>query len=85
MGAALCKRREEYPRTNLGALARGLLVQVAVNGWHCLALSETGQVFAWGGNEYQQVAPYSPAANATNGTQRRIVAPRAPSRLHILL
>jgi len=29
--------------------------QVHVNGWHCLALSSSGQVYAWGGNEYNQV------------------------------
>jgi len=30
-------------------------VQVDVCGWHCLALSDKGQVYAWGGNEYNQV------------------------------
>eukprot|EP00197_Chlamydomonas_leiostraca_P014556 CAMPEP_0202864320 /NCGR_PEP_ID=MMETSP1391-20130828/4611_1 /ASSEMBLY_ACC=CAM_ASM_000867 /TAXON_ID=1034604 /ORGANISM="Chlamydomonas leiostraca, Strain SAG 11-49" /LENGTH=825 /DNA_ID=CAMNT_0049544055 /DNA_START=66 /DNA_END=2539 /DNA_ORIENTATION=+ len=40
----------------LGALTGVRIVQVAVNGWHCLALSDTGQMFAWGGNEYLQCA-----------------------------
>lgn len=29
-------------------------LQVAINGWHCLALSDTGKLYAWGGNEYNQ-------------------------------
>lgn len=29
-------------------------LQAAIGGWHCLALSEEGQVYAWGGNEYNQ-------------------------------
>lgn len=31
-----------------------LLPQAAIGGWHCLALSQSGQVYSWGGNEYQQ-------------------------------
>jgi alpha-tubulin suppressor-like RCC1 family protein len=33
--------------------ARGR-AQVAVSGWHCLALSNTGTMYSWGGNEYFQ-------------------------------
>lgn len=29
------------------------IVQVALGGWHVLALDVNGQVWAWGGNEYQ--------------------------------
>eukprot|EP00798_Chlamydomonas_sp_ICE-L_P002659 gene2659-17125_t len=36
------------------ALAGERIVQVSVNGWHCLALNSTGQMFSWGGNEYMQ-------------------------------
>lgn len=30
--------------------------QVAIGGWHCLALTDRGTMFAWGGNEYGQCA-----------------------------
>jgi alpha-tubulin suppressor-like RCC1 family protein len=26
-----------------------LLLQAAIGGWHCLALSDGGQVYCWGG------------------------------------
>lgn len=29
-------------------------MQAAIGGWHCLALDAQGQVYCWGGNEYQQ-------------------------------
>ena len=28
--------------------------QAAIGGWHCLAVDEGGQMYAWGGNEYGQ-------------------------------
>ena len=28
--------------------------QVTIGGWHCLAVAENGQAYAWGGNEYGQ-------------------------------
>jgi hypothetical protein len=28
--------------------------QAAIGGWHCLALDDDGQTYAWGGNEYNQ-------------------------------
>lgn len=31
-----------------------IVPQAAIGGWHCLALSDEGQVYCWGGNEYQQ-------------------------------
>jgi hypothetical protein len=34
-------------------LLRGHL-KAAIGGWHCLAVSDEGQVYAWGGNEYSQ-------------------------------
>lgn len=36
------------------AQARVRIIQAAIGGWHCLALSESGKLYAWGGNEYQQ-------------------------------
>lgn len=35
-------------------------VQAAIGGWHCLALSAEGQVYCWGGNEYQQCGYVAP-------------------------
>lgn len=45
--------REPKPK-RISALQGVRMKQVAVNGWHCLGLADTGQVFAWGGNEYLQ-------------------------------
>jgi alpha-tubulin suppressor-like RCC1 family protein len=30
------------------------IVQVAAGGWHCLAVTKSGSIYAWGGNEYFQ-------------------------------
>ncbi|KAF5827001.1 regulator of chromosome condensation 1/beta-lactamase-inhibitor protein II [Dunaliella salina] len=49
------RAHERKPR-RVQALAGKNIVQVHVNGWHCLALSSSGQVYAWGGNEYNQCA-----------------------------
>lgn len=43
----------ERPQRVLGLEGRRI-VQVALGGWHCLALDARGQVYAWGGNEYGQ-------------------------------
>ncbi|KAL6774315.1 hypothetical protein ACKKBG_A24525 [Auxenochlorella protothecoides x Auxenochlorella symbiontica] len=43
----------ERPQRVLGLEGRRV-VQVALGGWHCLALDARGQVYAWGGNEYGQ-------------------------------
>ncbi|KAG1674128.1 hypothetical protein FOA52_015758 [Chlamydomonas sp. UWO 241] len=47
-------RGQELKPKRVSALRGVRVEQVAVNGWHCLALSDTGQVYAWGGNEYLQ-------------------------------
>lgn len=44
---------EHKPR-RIAALRGVRVVQTALGGWHCLALSETGHMYAWGGNEYMQ-------------------------------
>ncbi|XP_072992581.1 ultraviolet-B receptor UVR8-like [Typha latifolia] len=36
------------------ALADVKIVQAAIGGWHCLAVDDQGQAYAWGGNEYGQ-------------------------------
>mmetsp|Transcript_13602 Transcript_13602/g.29116 ORF Transcript_13602/g.29116 Transcript_13602/m.29116 type:complete len:631 (-) Transcript_13602:438-2330(-) len=47
-------RGQERKPKRIAALQGVNVHQVAVNGWHCLALAEGGQLFAWGGNEYLQ-------------------------------
>ena len=48
-------RRSTTPKP---AVVRGLehehVVQVAAGGWHCLAVTKSGSIYAWGGNEYFQ-------------------------------
>ncbi|GAB4819656.1 hypothetical protein N2152v2_006702 [Parachlorella kessleri] len=44
---------ERKPRRVLG-LKGVRVVQVAIGGWHALAVDEGGQMWAWGGNEYGQ-------------------------------
>lgn len=44
---------EKKPR-RIAALKGVNIVQAACGGWHCLAVSNTGQAYAWGGNEYGQ-------------------------------
>ena len=50
------------------------VAQAAIGGWHCLALSDGGQVYAWGGNEYGQCG----GAGAADGAPpaRDLLAPR---------
>eukprot|EP01025_Chloroclados_australasicus_P016188 TRINITY_DN18019_c0_g1_i2.p1 TRINITY_DN18019_c0_g1~~TRINITY_DN18019_c0_g1_i2.p1 ORF type:complete len:499 (-),score=79.40 TRINITY_DN18019_c0_g1_i2:435-1931(-) len=47
-------RQPENKPKQVSALKDVQIAQVAIGGWHCLALSEKGEVFAWGGNEYFQ-------------------------------
>lgn len=51
--ASLCRGNEKKPR-RIAALKGVNIVQAACGGWHCLAVSNTGQAYAWGGNEYGQ-------------------------------
>eukprot|EP00899_Mesostigma_viride_P008862 jgi/Mesvir1/17978/Mv09324-RA.1 len=44
---------EPLPRPIL-ALSHVCITQVAIGGWHCLAVDEDGQMYSWGGNEYAQ-------------------------------
>lgn len=52
------------------------IMQAAIGGWHCLALDSDGQVYCWGGNEYQQCGLVAPEDDepadcqpgSTNGT-----------------
>ena len=47
------RRTEKKPR-RIAALKGVNIVQAACVGWHCLAVSTSGQAYAWGGNEYGQ-------------------------------
>ncbi len=48
-----CRGNEKKPR-RIAALKGVNIVQAACGGWHCLAVSNAGQAYAWGGNEYGQ-------------------------------
>lgn len=48
-----CRNTERKPR-RIAALKGVRIAQAAIGGWHCLAVSAEGQVYAWGGNEYGQ-------------------------------
>lgn len=50
---SLHRATEKKPR-RIAALKGVNVVQAACGGWHCLAVSNTGQAYAWGGNEYGQ-------------------------------
>ncbi|KAI8473148.1 MAG: regulator of chromosome condensation 1/beta-lactamase-inhibitor protein II [Monoraphidium minutum] len=54
------REKERKPRRVHG-LKGVRIVQAAIGGWHCLALSEEGQVYAWGGNEYNQCGLQDPS------------------------
>lgn len=41
----------------IAGLAGVHIKQAAFGGWHVLALDDTGQCWAWGGNEYNQCVP----------------------------
>ncbi|GIL50419.1 hypothetical protein Vafri_6548 [Volvox africanus] len=47
-------RNQETKPKRIAALKGIRIVQVAIGGWHSLALSDRGVMFAWGGNEYGQ-------------------------------
>lgn len=49
-------------------------VQAAIGGWHCLALSDEGQVYCWGGNEYQQCGLVAPDEQPQPGSQAAAAA-----------
>lgn len=55
----------------IAALRGRRIVQAAIGGWHCLAVDEGGQAWAWGGNEYAQCgfppAPRPPAESSAAG------------------
>lgn len=36
------------------ALEHEHVVQLAAGGWHCVAITNEGKMYAWGGNEYFQ-------------------------------
>ncbi|KAK9819733.1 hypothetical protein WJX72_001724 [[Myrmecia] bisecta] len=44
---------ERKPR-RVAALKGVNILQTSIGGWHCLAVDDKGQAYAWGGNEYGQ-------------------------------
>lgn len=53
------------------ALALPCAPQAAIGGWHCLALDADGQVYCWGGNEYQQCGWVAPEGDESPGDAAR--------------
>ncbi|KAK9811056.1 hypothetical protein WJX73_009758 [Symbiochloris irregularis] len=53
LGLGHCMAGQRKPK-RVSALAGERIVQVAIGGWHCLAVNDEGQAYAWGGNEYGQ-------------------------------
>ncbi len=53
---AVVLSRQEVVRKpkRVSALGSTRITQVTIGGWHCLAVAEGGQAYAWGGNEYGQ-------------------------------
>ncbi|WIA13861.1 hypothetical protein OEZ85_002434 [Tetradesmus obliquus] len=58
------------------------IVQAAIGGWHCLALSDEGQVYCWGGNEYQQCGLVAPDEQPQPGTQAAAAQAAAEKAAH---
>jgi alpha-tubulin suppressor-like RCC1 family protein len=48
-----CRHTTPKP-TVVQGLEHEHIVQVAAGGWHCLAVTKSGSIYAWGGNEYFQ-------------------------------
>lgn len=57
------------------ALAKVKIVQAAIGGWHCLAVDDQGQAYAWGGNEYGQCGE-EPERKDDRPVRRDIVIPQ---------
>ncbi|XP_022862564.1 ultraviolet-B receptor UVR8-like [Olea europaea var. sylvestris] len=69
-------KTENIP-SQVKALANVKIVQAAIGGWHCLAVDDQGQAYAWGGNEYGQCGE-EPERKADTGkpVRRDIVIPQ---------
>lgn len=52
--ASSCRQERVRKPRRVSALGGTKIAQVTIGGWHCLAVTESGQAFAWGGNEYGQ-------------------------------
>ena len=47
-------RHQTLKPTVIEALEHEHVVQLAAGGWHCVAITNEGKMYAWGGNEYFQ-------------------------------
>lgn len=52
-------------------------LQVAIGGWHALAVDESGQLWSWGGNEYFQASRRGegPHSTAQHSAGRAVLSP----------
>eukprot|EP00897_Mesotaenium_endlicherianum_P008172 jgi/Mesen1/7383/ME000382S06587 len=62
----------ESSPSQVKALAGTKIVQAAIGGWHCLAVDDSGAVYAWGGNEYGQCAVKAEKNSAGKVSRRDI-------------
>lgn len=74
----VCRHTTSKPAV-IHALEHEHIVQVAAGGWHCLAVSKSGSIYAWGGNEYFQCgvdagAPCSSSKGSSISVTRQILS-----------
>ncbi len=50
----MLRRDTEWKPRRVTSMKGVKIVQAAIGGWHCLAVSAEGQAYSWGGNEYGQ-------------------------------
>lgn len=68
----LCRHSTSKPAV-IRSLEHESIVQVAAGGWHCVAVTNEGKMYAWGGNEYFQCGLDAGTRAACGRTQTRII------------
>ncbi|KAK1264296.1 hypothetical protein QJS04_geneDACA011896 [Acorus gramineus] len=77
-------KTESVP-SQVKALEDVKIIQAAIGGWHCLAVDDQGQAYAWGGNEYGQCGEELEKKDDGGRTMRRdiVIPQRCASMLHV--
>lgn len=77
--------KSESVPSQVMALANVKIVQAAIGGWHCLAVDDQGQAYAWGGNEYGQCGEEPERKDDTGRPVRRdiVIPQRCVPRLSV--
>eukprot|EP00249_Psilotum_nudum_P006695 c19983_g1_i1 orf=743-1693(-) len=68
--------KTECSPSQVEALTNVRIVQAAIGGWHCLAVDDQGNAYAWGGNEYGQSAEEPEQKGESKQLRRDIVIPQ---------